>query len=122
MRHLNFDTNNLRDRKELAASLAELCVVHPNGCLMFPSTSMSARLSGYHDRRAISPARVAWALAHPEDHLGVNDYAIHLCYMHWDLVNRTVCCHPEHLKKGNHADMHIMIATRARHLVLQGAV
>lgn len=122
MPKLYIDTDHLRDTRQLQRQLEERCVPTPDGCLLYPETSIMVRTrDGFH---ATSPARVAWALAHPEDHLGPRDLAVHRCIFgtnHKDgHGDPRVCCNPAHIKKGDHTDVVVMKKARARRLVLQG--
>lgn len=120
MSHLNLDTDLLRELQTLRELLAARCVPDENGCLLYPRTRIMVRLAGYHERMQMSPARVAWALAHPESHLGPHDFAVHICKFAWSTDTRRVCCHPDHLRKGAHDDIRCMTEARRRQLILQG--
>lgn len=119
MPRFNHDTDHLRDLKLLREELSR-ATPNAEGCLIYPSDLITVRLQGHRQRMGISPARVAWALAHPDDHLGVNDFAVHICMFRWSPLSNCVCVHPEHLRKGTRADIQLMVDARARRLILQG--
>lgn len=114
------DTDLIRDLRKLREELAERCVPNQDGCLIYPAGALMVRLQGYRELCGMSPARVAWALANPHSHLGVNDYAVHICEFQWAKSDTQCCCNPDHLRKGTRADVEIMIRARARRLILQG--
>lgn len=118
---LNIDTDIIKDRMQLAAMIAELCEPHGE-CLLFPHYTITVNLRGYRKRIGISVARVAWALANPHDHLGVQDVAVHICTFGTQatLEEPRACCTPHHIQKGTHRDAAVMRAVRARDLVLRG--
>lgn len=122
MAKLNIDTNLIRDCKQLQRQIQDRCEPTEAGCLLYPDFTISVRVQGYRDLVGISVARVAWALAHPEDHLGVHDFAVHICLFGTQATidEPRACCNVEHIRKGTFADVHAMVRARRRNLVLRG--
>lgn len=122
MTHL--DTDIIRKTPDLRSRFYDQLTRTDDGCLLYPHTTITVSVRGFRYAKATSPARVAWALAHPLDHLGPRDLAVHICKFGTNHANgdMRVCCEPSHLKKGHLDDVVHMKQTRKRQLVLQGAV
>lgn len=108
MANLHVHTDLFRDLESLRVKLEEDSIAL-DGCLIFPATGIAVRLQGYRQTVRVSPARVAWALAHPLEFLGVRDFAVHTCATAWAThPTRRCCIHPDHIIKGRRDNMHAL--------------
>jgi len=120
MKPIAIDSDHYRDRKQLQALLDERCERQPDGCLLYHDPIILVRCQGYTEPVAVSPARVAWALAHPKEHLTVHERLVHTCNFGTNKYkDQRVCCNIDHLKRGGLEEVIVMKATRRHRLVLQ---
>lgn len=110
-----FDTDNLKLTRALAQELADH--LRPEGACKIYEPDPGVRhiqveVRGRQGTTPISVARVAWALAHPEDHVLATEMVIAICGHGGDNTGRGVCCAPEHLLKMPAKDVEIYIARK----------
>jgi len=113
---LLIDTDLYKITRELRETFLDALVPHGDDCLLYPSEAIYVPCRGYKHPIGVSPARLAWRLAHPEDHLGVRDLAVHVCAFgtnHRDgRGDPRVCCNAAHLRKGTIDDVSAMKRVR----------
>jgi hypothetical protein len=110
------DTDLIALDRELHRRLADQLV--PLGsCLVVAnrhtkSIYVTHRVGRTHGTFFASIVRVAWALAHPEDHLTEEEFAVHTCQNTGG--DAPLCCLDEHLRKGTRDDWNVARAARKR--------
>lgn len=114
------DTDVIALDRELRRALDEIAEPH-GSCLLVSSVhtrTLPVRLRVGHryrkvDKPKMSVSRIAWALANPHDHLGVDDYAVHTCE-NTGADGLPLCINGAHLRKGERDDLHHAKALRAK--------
>lgn len=112
-------TDHIKLTRELRRRLENALESTDDGCLLYPQLTIEVELYGQRGSISVSVQRVAWALAHPESSLGVEDFAVHVCERGRVTGAKAICCNPDHLRKGSREDAALMRKARVRRLVLQ---
>lgn len=96
------DTDTVKLTRGLAAHLAEQCQSDDDGRLIFRTDRRHLEVEIYGlDRMAIvSVRRIAYALAHPEDHVAITEDVVATCGKVGDLSHGSgACVRSDHLVK-----------------------
>jgi hypothetical protein len=104
-----FDTDRIKLTRKLRARLEEDTIEDPAGsdCRFYPGKRIQVEVYQEPKSVGISPSRVAWALAHPEDHLQEDEEAVHTCPNNGGHDNTDpFCVNPNHLRKDKRVNHH----------------